>query len=102
MRGEKFGRSPLVQENLRERAPDKMPSSRTKAAVAAVAVAALAASAGAAAASNRKLLQRPDEGAVLGSAAELALDLDFLSGVGGADNARLRHRPSRLRPRRSP
>ena len=60
-----------------------MPSSRTKAAVAAVAVAALAASAGAAAASNRKLLQRPDEGAVLGSAAELALDLDFISGVGG-------------------
>ena len=60
-----------------------MPSSRTKAAVTAIAVAALAASAGAAAASNRKLLQQPNEGELLGTAAELALDLNFLSDVGG-------------------
>jgi len=60
-----------------------MPSSRTKAAVVAVAVAALAASAGAASASNRKLLQRPDEGELLGAGALLALDLDTFSDIGG-------------------
>ena len=60
-----------------------MPSSRTRSALAAVAVAALAASAAASAVPNRKLLQRPEEGEVLGAAVTNLLDLNTFSGIGG-------------------
>ena len=69
--------------DLGARAPYKMPSSRTRSALAAVAVAALAASAAASAVPNRKLLQRPEEGEVLGAAVTNLLDLDSLSDIAG-------------------